>query len=41
MRALGRLLGLLPSYAKIAWWGMIAPRVRGHGPLVVHQAVIV
>lgn len=41
MRALGRLLGLVPSYAKIAWWGMIAPRVRGQGPLVVQQAVIV
>lgn len=41
MRALGRLLGLVPSYAKIAWWGMIAPRVRRQGPLVVEQAVIV
>ncbi len=33
-------MSLLPSYAKIAWWGMIAPRVRGEGPLVVQQAVI-
>jgi len=36
----GRLLSLIPAYGKIAWWGMIAPRVRGRGPLVVQQAVI-
>ena len=36
-----RLLSLVPAYGKIAWWGMIAPRVRGRGPLVVQQAVIV
>jgi 8-oxo-dGTP diphosphatase len=41
VRALGRLLLLVPSYARIAWWGMIAPRVRGEGPLLVQQAVIV
>jgi 8-oxo-dGTP diphosphatase len=41
VRVLGRLLGLVPSYARIAWWGMIAPRVRGEGPLLVQQAVIV
>lgn len=41
MRALGRLLGIVPSYARIAWWGVIAPRVRGEGPLLVQQAVIV
>lgn len=41
MRLLGRLASLAPSYAKIAWWGMIAPRVRGRGPLVVAQGVIV
>jgi 8-oxo-dGTP diphosphatase len=36
-----RLLSLLPAYGKVAWWGMIAPRVRGQGPLLVQQAVIV
>lgn len=41
MSAVGRFLGLVPSYAKIAWWGMIAPRVRGGGPLIVSQAVVV
>ena len=41
MSRLRRLASLLPSYARIAWWGMIAPRVRGRGPLLVHQAVIV
>jgi len=38
---LRRLGSIVPSYAKIAWWGMIGPRVRGAGPLVVQQAVIV
>ncbi len=33
-----RLAGILPSYAKIAWFGWVAPRI--HGPLTVHQGVI-
>jgi 8-oxo-dGTP diphosphatase len=39
--SLRRLGLLLPSYARIVWWGVIAPRVRRQGPLVVLQAVIV
>ena len=35
-----RLLAALPSYAALAWWGIVAPR-RERAPLVVHQAVIV
>jgi ADP-ribose pyrophosphatase YjhB (NUDIX family) len=34
-----RLAGTLPSWARIAWWGLLAP----HGervPLVVHQAAV-
>src|SRR5262245_29308003 len=34
-----RLAAALPSYAKIAWWGLVSPR-RERAPLVVHQAVI-
>jgi hypothetical protein len=35
-----RLAAALPSYAALAWWGLVAPR-RERAPLVVHQAVIV
>ncbi len=36
-----RLAGVLPSYAKIAWWGAVRPRLHRRVPaLVVHQAVI-
>ncbi len=36
-----RLAGVLPSYAKIAWWGAVRPHLHPRGPaLVVHQAVI-
>lgn len=35
-----RLAALLPSWARIGWWGMVAPRVQGRGPLQVAQAVI-
>jgi 8-oxo-dGTP diphosphatase len=34
-----RLAAVLPSYARIAWWGLVAPR-RERAPLVVCQAVI-
>jgi 8-oxo-dGTP pyrophosphatase MutT (NUDIX family) len=34
------LAGLLPVYAKIAWWGIVSPRVPGSEPLVIYQAVI-
>jgi 8-oxo-dGTP diphosphatase len=35
-----RLAGALPCYARIAWWGLVAPRWE-RAPLTVHQAVIV
>jgi 8-oxo-dGTP diphosphatase len=34
------LLGALPSYAKIGWWGLAAPRLSEREPLVVHQGVV-
>jgi 8-oxo-dGTP diphosphatase len=34
------IAGALPSYARLAWWGLVMPRREGT-PLVVHQAVIV
>ena len=36
----GRLAGALPAYARIAWWGLAAPRVPGAQDLRVVQAVI-
>ena len=33
-----RLVEILPSYAKIAWFGLVSPRIQG--PLTVHQGVI-
>jgi 8-oxo-dGTP pyrophosphatase MutT (NUDIX family) len=33
-----RLAGILPNYAKIAWFGLVSPRLEG--PLTVHQGVI-
>ena len=37
---LRRLAPVLPNYAKIAWWGLVRPRVGDEKPLVVSQAVI-
>jgi len=37
---LRRLASVAPNYAKIAWWGLVRPRVGGETPLVVSQAVI-
>ncbi|HXK21179.1 MAG TPA: NUDIX domain-containing protein [Myxococcota bacterium] len=34
------LLGALPSYVRIGWWGLAAPRLTEREPLVVHQAVV-
>jgi len=34
------LAGLLPVYAKIAWWGIVSPRLSESEPLVIQQAVI-
>jgi 8-oxo-dGTP pyrophosphatase MutT (NUDIX family) len=39
LRRLVRVGGALPSWARIAWWGLVAPRVE-RAPLVVHQAVV-
>lgn len=35
-----RLAAALPVYARIAWWGLVAPRVPGTRSLLVVQAVI-
>ncbi len=35
-----RLASVVPDYARIAWWGLVQPRVGGEEPLVVSQAVI-
>ena len=35
-----RLAAALPAYARIAWWGIVAPRVPGAQALLVVQAVI-
>jgi ADP-ribose pyrophosphatase YjhB (NUDIX family) len=36
---LGPLLGLPATWARIAWFGLVAPRVE-RAPLVVHQGVV-
>jgi 8-oxo-dGTP diphosphatase len=35
-----RLAAAVPSYARIAWWGLVAPRLSEREPLVVHQGVV-
>ena len=35
-----RLAACLPSYARIAWWGIVSPRTTERAPLVVHQGVV-
>jgi ADP-ribose pyrophosphatase YjhB (NUDIX family) len=39
-RRLGRLAAAIPSYLRIAWWGLAAPRLTERETLVVHQAVV-
>jgi 8-oxo-dGTP pyrophosphatase MutT (NUDIX family) len=39
-RVASGLLGALPSYLRIAWWGLVAPRLSEREPLVVHQGVV-
>ena len=34
------LASVAPNYAKIAWWGLVRPRMGEESPLVVSQAVI-
>ncbi len=36
----GLLLRLVPDYARIAWWGLVSPRVGEHGPLRIVQGVV-
>jgi 8-oxo-dGTP pyrophosphatase MutT (NUDIX family) len=40
MRLAGRLASAIPIYARIAWWGLVAPRAPGARELRVVQAVI-
>lgn len=40
MGRLARLAGALPVYARLAWWGLVRPRLAEREPLVVHQAVV-
>ena len=40
LRALGRLAAAPFVYARIAWWGLAAPRVTEREPLVIAQAVV-
>jgi 8-oxo-dGTP diphosphatase len=35
-----RIAAAVPSYARLAWWGLVTPR-RERAPLTVHQGVIV
>jgi ADP-ribose pyrophosphatase YjhB (NUDIX family) len=35
-----RLAGLAPAYARIAWWGLVGPRLEGEPLLVVQAAVL-
>ena len=37
---LRRFASVVPDYARIAWWGLVPPRLGGEQPLVVSQAVI-
>ena len=36
----GGLARILPVYAKLAWWGLVRPRVPGRPPRVVVHGVI-
>ena len=35
-----RLATVVPRYAQLAYWGLVAPRLGGRDALVVHQAVV-
>lgn len=37
---LGRLAGIPTTWARIAWFGLVAPRVSESAPLVVQQGVV-
>ena len=34
------LAAILPNYLRIAWWGLVSPRLEERAPLVVYQAVV-
>jgi ADP-ribose pyrophosphatase YjhB (NUDIX family) len=36
-----KLLRVVPDYARLAWWGLVAPRAPAAAPDVIVQAVIV
>ena len=36
-----RLAAAVPSYARLAWWGLASPRLAEREPLVVHQAAVI
>jgi ADP-ribose pyrophosphatase YjhB (NUDIX family) len=36
----GRLAGIPTTWARIAWFGLVAPRVSERSPLLVHQGVV-
>jgi len=40
LRASLRLAGALSSYARIAWWGLVSPRLTERSPLLLAQAVV-
>lgn len=40
MGRLGRLVGAVPTYAKVAWWGLVKPGLRREPLLVVQAAVL-
>ena len=43
MKAAGlarRLASVVPQYARLAYWGLVPPRLGGRDTLVVHQAVV-
>jgi len=37
----GRLVGIVPNYAGIAWWGLVTPLTREKEPLLVVQGVVI
>lgn len=40
MGLLGRLAEIVSSYAAVAWWGLVSPRIE-HAPLVVFQGAVI
>jgi 8-oxo-dGTP diphosphatase len=40
LRGAWRLAMVAPDYARLAWWGLVTPRLSERGPLIVHQAAV-